>query len=361
MTIDQLSNDYQKGYTYTDCAAIYDRHDAVFKKGRIHIDFGRTGEGKTTIITQRCLAFAAGLPFGDIFPFDAIPNIQINLEQTKEDFNRRYLQKFFENVDTSSPIYKRIQSNYEFYDSSIFGAIDGDHSKTISTVVDTLEKVIKRFRQDRGIDTDRLIMLTLDPACILFSKELGTGANAISYVVKPLTKLSLKLNVAIVLVCHAHRARENKLLELADLQGSHALAATVDSVFAIESPFGKADPARQIRCLKGELVGKYCETITQTENSFFGLQVEHISPYEHRAFRTLPPTKSKDLYALLGRLFPELKTSREIEYAIRTLVRGGIIHKEEKKNVYRGLLNGQTKDSKSLKLEEMIATDKYNV
>jgi hypothetical protein len=359
MTINQLSNIHTKGYTYNDCIGLYDRQDAVFKKGRIHIDFGRTGEGKTTLIVQRCLAFAAGLPFGDIFPVDAIPSIYINTEQNIEEFNRRYLRKFFDSIDPSSAIYNRINTNFEAFDSSIFSAAGGDHKKNINTIVDKLEDIIQRFRQDKGIDKDRLIMLTIDPACVLFSREVGTGANAITYITNPLRKLSERLNVAIVLVMHTNRAAEDRLLVLNDLEGSHKMAATVDSVFAIEAINGKADPVRQIRCLKGEMVGKYTCDIMQTEDSFFGLQAQYISPFDDRLLRTLPPTKSKDLYALLPSIFPELKTSDQIEYAIRTLVKSGIIHKEDKKNVYLGCLAGKKiPKSTKLELDELLATDK---
>ena len=358
MNLNQLETIHSNGYAFDDCIGLYDKQDAVFKRGRIHIDFGRTGEGKTTLITQRCLAFAAGLPFGNIFPLDAIPNILINTEQTKEEFNRRYLGKFFEKIEKSNPLYKRIEANFEFYDSSVFSAAIGDHKKTLNTIIDTLEKLIKRFRSDKGIDESRLIMLTLDPACVLFPKELGTGANAISYITNPLRKLSERLNVAIAVVMHTHKARDGRQLELTDLQGSYMLAATVDSIFAYESPNGKADPMRQIRCLKGEMGAKYCENIYQDENNFFGTQTQHISPFDDRQLRTLPPTKSKDLYALLKAKFHKnTESKKHIEYMLRSLVKGGIIAKESGKNVYKGCYIGGATESKNLELDEMLATD----
>lgn len=324
------------------CLALTGDRAQIFKRGRINIDFGDAGVGKTTFQFQKNICFALGQPFAGLIPIREIHCMYINTEQDHADLKRRYLEPFLRVYPANSDIFKRVRQNLEIYDcDEVCGSTSLNKGSRTKMIIEALEAKVDEFRSKRDLTDDTLMMLTIDPVYTWWADCLGTNANVTNYITKPLREFSKRKNIALTLVCHTHRVKKGELLSMNDIQGGHSLTGGVDSIFAFEKD--EDTKQRIIRCLKGEAEGLCCSVKdNDDENKFMGDFEPSECPYDSSELRTLPETKSSDLYSILKGLFPwKVRSRNEASYLIRSLVLSKIISKVKGKNAYIGCQFGK--------------------
>lgn len=324
-----------------NCLAFYGDRKQVFKRGRINIDFGDAGIGKSTFQLLKNICFAFGHPFYDLIPIREIHCLYFNTEQDFGDIKRRYLERFLRLHPEGSKVRERVNNNLEIYDDSEF-QVTACMSKEAKNdrIIKMLEEKVDAFRKTRGLSEDVLMMLTIDPVFKWWFDCIGSNSNCIPYLITPLEDLSERKNLAITLVFHTHRTTKGNRLTLNDIQGGHNIVAGVDSVFAYEAIYGRNDPRRTITCLKGEMES-YSKDIScrSDESKLLGDFEISKSAFDCYPLRVMPKTKSGEVYSLLKTIYPwRIRSDGEAISALRSLTYSGVIHKITGKNEYVGSL-----------------------
>lgn len=337
-------NSIEKSYPDGDvrnCLAFYGDRKQVFKRGRINIDFGDAGIGKSTFQLLKNICFAFGHPFYDLIPIREIHCLYFNTEQDFGDIKRRYLERFLRLHPEGSKVRERVNNNLEIYDDSEF-QVTACMSKEAKNdrIIKMLEEKVDAFRKTRGLSEDVLMMLTIDPVFKWWFDCIGSNSNCIPYLITPLGDLSKRKNLAITLVFHTHRTTKGNRLTLNDIQGGHNIVAGIDSVFAYEAIYGRNDPRRTITCLKGEMES-YSKDIScrSDESKLLGDFEISKSAFDCYPLRVMPKTKSGEVYSLLKTIYPwRIRSDGEAISALRSLTYSGVIHKITGKNEYVGSL-----------------------